>query len=251
MKDYFSEQADKYAKFRPTYPEEFFVYLKSILSAKHSAWDCGTGNGQVAHRLAEIFENVFATDISQAQINNAFQAKNIHYSLQAAEKTNFAEWSFDLIVAAQAVHWFDFEKFYAEVRRTAKENALLALIGYGRVQISEPIDKIIDNFYFNVLGKYWDTERKYIDEHYQTIPFPFEEIQAPFFTKKYSWNLEHLLAYLSTWSAVGHFIKKNAYNPLESLKNELESFWGLKETIDIHFPILLRVGRVWKSADNY
>lgn len=244
MKDYFSEQADKYAKFRPNYPEEFFAYLNSILTAKHNAWDCGTGNGQVACRLAEIFENVFATDISQAQINNAFQAKNIRYSLQAAEKTNFTEETFDLIVAAQAVHWFDFEKFYAEVKRTAKRNALLVLMGYGRVQISEQIDKIIDDFYFNVLGKYWDTERKYIDEHYQTVPFPFEEIQAPDFTKKHSWNLEHLLAYLSTWSAVGHFIKKNAYNPLKNLKNKLESLWGIKETLDVHFPILLRVGRV-------
>ncbi|GAB4129086.1 MAG: class I SAM-dependent methyltransferase [Raineya sp.] len=244
MKDYFSEQSDSYAQFRPSYPEEFFTYLDQLLPTKNNAWDCGTGNGQVAIRLAKMFENVFATDISQAQINNAFQAKNIHYSLQTAEKTNFTEQIFDLIVAAQAVHWFDFERFYAEVRRTAKKNALLVLIGYGRVQILEPIDKIIDNFYFNVLGQYWDKERKYIDEHYQTIPFPFEELQTPTFTHTYTWSLEHLIGYLGTWSAVKKFRKQKGYNPLKQLRTQIEEIFDTQKSFEVHFPILLRIGRV-------
>ena len=77
MKDNFSAGSDKYAKYRPTYPAEFFEYLKSIVPARKSVWDCGTGNGQVAFKLAGIFDHVFATDISQAQIDNARQAGNI------------------------------------------------------------------------------------------------------------------------------------------------------------------------------
>lgn len=246
MKDNFSTQSDQYAKFRPTYPSDFFNYLNSFVPNKENAWDCGTGNGQVAFELAKTFDNVFATDISQSQIDNALQAENIHYSVQPAEKTNFKDQQFDLIVVAQAIHWFDFEQFYAEVRRTAKEDAILCVVGYGRIEISESIDKIIADFYHNTIGTYWDEERKYIDEDYATIPFPFKEIQSPEFTIKLHWSHEYLIGYLNTWSAVKHFIKANGYNPVDSLQLKIEKCWGQEETREIRFPLFLRVGKIMR-----
>jgi SAM-dependent methyltransferase len=244
MKDNFSQQSDRYAKFRPRYPELLYDYLNSLVPRKENAWDCGSGNGQVAICLAKTFTQVFATDISQAQIDNALQAENIHYSVQPAEKTSFENNIFDLIVAAQAVHWFDFEKFYAEVKRTARKNALIVLLGYGRLQTSTEIDTLLDDFYFNQIGKYWDSERRYIDENYQTIPFPFEEIQAPKFTNTLQWDLEHLLGYLNTWSAVKHFTKHHNYNPVELLRKPLEQFWTQKQILEVSFPLLLRIGKI-------
>lgn len=185
MKDNFSKQSNQYAKYRPTYPNAFFEHLKGLMSTHENAWDCGTGNGQVAVQLANTFENVYASDISASQIANAPILRNVHYSIQAAEQTSFQDDFFDLIVVAQAIHWFDFEKFYDEVRRTAKDGALIVVIGYGRVEISPEIDAIVNHFYHDVIGKYWDAERRYIDENYQTIPFPFEEIKAPHFNNSY------------------------------------------------------------------
>ncbi len=112
MKDLFSKQSDQYAKFRPTYPDALFEYLNRLPIQKNMAWDCGTGNGQIAISLASSFMEVYATDISSNQLNNAPECKNIYYSQQAAEKTNFEPNTFDLITVAQAIHWFDFEKFY-------------------------------------------------------------------------------------------------------------------------------------------
>jgi ubiquinone/menaquinone biosynthesis C-methylase UbiE len=246
MKDNFSAQSENYAKYRPAYPSAFFEYLNSIVAAKQNAWDCGTGNGQVAHELAKTFNTVFATDISQQQINNALPADNIKYSVQAAEKTNFDDKQFDLIIVAQAIHWFDFDKFYTEAKRTAKDNALLCVLGYGRLEITEPIDKIIGNFYKNIIGAYWDKERKYIDENYTTIPFPFKEIPAPNFVNKLQWNLEHLIGYLNTWSAVKHFVKQKEYNPIEQLQTEIEQYWTKGEIKEVSFPLLLRIGEVLK-----
>lgn len=243
-KDNFSSQSDKYAKYRPTYPADFFDYLNSIVQYKQNAWDCGTGNGQVAYELAKTFRAVFATDISQPQIDNALKADNIFYSVQPAEDTNFANQQFDLIVVAQAIHWFDFEKFYKKVRLTAKENALLCVIGYGRIKISEEIDNIITNFYTNVIGAYWDKERKYIDEDYKTIPFPFDEIQTPEFENQHQWSLEHLIGYLNTWSAVKHFIRQNGYNPIDKLQSEIEEIWGNEHTKEVCFPLLVRIGKI-------
>lgn len=246
MKDNFSTQSDKYAKYRPTYPSDLFEFLNLKVQDKHNAWDCGTGNGQVAYELVKTFDNVFATDISQSQIDNALKADNISYSVQPAEKTNFDNGLFDLIVVAQAIHWFDFDKFYTEVKRTAKDNALLCVVGYGKLEISEQIDNVIADFYDNVIGKYWDKERKYIDDNYKTIPFPFDEIQTPNFINTQYWILEHLIGYLNTWSAVKHFIKQNNYNPIDKLQKDIEQIWNNEQTRQVHFPLLLRIGRITK-----
>lgn len=244
MKDNFSIDSDKYAKYRPTYPPDFYAYLNSIVPYKQTAWDCGTGNGQVAFELAKSFEKVYATDISQSQIANALQSDNICYTVQPAECTNFSNQMFNLVVVAQAIHWFDFEKFYKEVSRTVKENAVLCVIGYGKLEIDEKIDSIIEDIYSNTLGNYWDKERKYIDENYQTIPFPFSEIKAPAFVNIQEWTLLHLIGYLNTWSAVKHFIKQNGYNPVDQFISAMEEIWGKSETKQVRFPLLLRIGQI-------
>lgn len=248
MKDNFSFQSDKYAKFRPAYPTVFFDYLNSIVPKRENAWDCGTGNGQIAYELAKTFDNVYATDISQSQIDNAHKADNIKYSVQPAEKSDFDNQMFDLIIVAQAIHWFDFEKFYAEVIRTAAKNSKLCVVGYDRIKITHQIDQIITNFYTKIIGKYWDKERKYIDENYRTIPFPFEEIETPMFMNKQQWSFEHLIGYLNTWSAVKHYIRKNKNNPIDELEIELKKLWKDGEIKEVKFPILLRIGEIKGST---
>jgi SAM-dependent methyltransferase len=242
-KDNFSSGSDNYAKYRPAYPAVFFTYLNSLVEHKQNAWDCATGNGQIAYPLAASFEHVFATDISRSQIDNALQADNIFYSVQPAEKTRFENKKFDLIVVGQAIHWFDFDRFYSEVRRTAKENALLCVAGYGRIGINARIDELITTFYEQVIGGYWDKERKYIDENYKTIPFPFNETPAPDFVNTQRWTLEHLIGYLNTWSAVKHFMRENGYNPVDKLQSQIGRLWDKKEK-EVTFPLLLRIGKM-------
>jgi ubiquinone/menaquinone biosynthesis C-methylase UbiE len=244
MKDNFSTASDKYAAYRPKYPSSFFEFINAEVREKRLAWDCGTGNGQVAIELAKSFDQVFATDISQSQLDNAFQANNISYSLQPAEKTNFSNHQFNLIVVAQAIHWFDFDRFYAEVNRTAKDNALICVVGYGLLEINEEIDRVVLEFYNNIIGKYWDKERKYIDEHYKTIPFPFTEIQTPAFQITQHWTLEHLIGFFNTWSAVKHFIKQHHQNPVEKLEKDIAQVWGNESSKAIQFPFISRIGRI-------
>jgi len=246
VKNNFSTGSDKYAQYRPTYPDAFFEYLKQALPACSNAWDCATGNGQVAQKLATFFTDVYATDISQSQLDNAVQLPNIHYSLQAAENTSFENDFFDLVIVGQAIHWFDFDAFYAEAKRTAKEGALLVLIGYGNVKITTAIDAVIHHLYEDILGPYWDKERKYIDEAYQTLPFPFEEMDAPTFDNTYQWTLAHLVGYLNTWSAAKHYSNKNGHNPVDLVYKQLQQAWGTAPTRAVQFPTLLKVGKIKK-----
>jgi len=117
MKDNFSKQATEYSKFRPQYPDEMINYLVSFVQNKSVALDIATGNGQVAHKLSQFFETVYAIDISQNQLDNAIRGENIIYKVAAAENTFFKNQEFDLITVAQAIHWFDFDVFYKEIYR--------------------------------------------------------------------------------------------------------------------------------------
>jgi len=247
MKDNFSIQSKQYALFRPTYPKELFDHLIQLVDEKKLAWDCGTGNGQAASILAEHFEQVHASDISQKQLDVAAQKFNIIYKNESAEHSSLADHSCDLIIVAQAIHWFDFEAFYKEVKRVAKQYCIIAAIGYGLMEIDHTTDSIINNFYENIIGDYWDKERKYIDEMYQTIPFPFRKVQSPSFSMKYEWSLEQLIGYLNTWSAVQHFIKKNDQNPVEIISGNLRKTWKENELKTVTYHLFMQVGKVERS----
>ena len=248
VKDNFTKQANLYAKYRPDYPAELYQFLFSLCRHKDTAWDCGTGNGQVALALAKTFRKVYATDISEQQIKNAIQQDNIIYAVERAEHTLFADNSFDLVTVAQAIHWFDFDNFYKEVNRTIKAGGVLAVIGYGLIHAEPGINSIIQHFYYNVIGSYWDKERKYIDENYTTIPFPFNEQKAPQLTNSFEWTLDDLLGYFATWSAVQHYKKANNDDPITIIKAELEKQWQPGILKKVEFPILLRVAIINKKS---
>jgi ubiquinone/menaquinone biosynthesis C-methylase UbiE len=244
MKDNFSVQAKGYSQFRPGYPEEMVNYILQFVEERNSALDVATGNGQLAAKLSGHFNNVHATDISSSQLDNAVVKDNIYYSRQSAENTDFEDSSFNLITVGQAIHWFDFEQFYKEIKRIGKPRSIIAVLGYGLFKSNPGTEKIISRFYHDIVGPYWDNERRYIDENYNTIPFPFEEIYTDkAFANHLMWTFEQLEGYLETWSAVQHYIKKNGHNPLHLIKDELQESWekGDKQVV---FPLLLRMGKI-------
>jgi SAM-dependent methyltransferase len=243
MKDNFSTQANLYVKYRPGYPPELFTFILEQVNQKNRAWDCATGNGQTAKELANFFTRVDATDISPQQLEQAATKANIFYSRQPAEETNFAGNSFDLVTVSQALHWFDFDKFYKEVRRVTKEDGRIAAWMYGLLRISPAIDKLIDHHHFIMLENYWDAERKYVDDHYTSIPFPFEEITCPEFRIEYEWTISQLEGYLGTWSALQKFIAANGHNPVNELMRAITPYWTT-ERMKISFPLYLRMGKI-------
>lgn len=240
-KDNFSNQASVYSKFRPRYPARLYEFLYDHCTAFGQALDMATGNGQVASALSTHFNKVFATDISQSQIDQAHQAENISYSLQRAESTDFEDNSFDLITVGQAYHWFDFEAFGKEANRLLKPEGIIAIWTYGLLRITPELDTFIDDFYLNTTDAYWDSERKWVEENYQTVPFPFTDIRNDFsFDIQTKFTIEQLTGYLNTWSAVQHFIKKEGYNPVDNFIEKIKVHWTDEQTIT--FPGAIRLG---------
>ena len=154
FKDHFSKQAPDYAKFRPRYPQKLFDYLGGIAPSRQVAWDCGTGNGQAAVGLASVFDRVIATDASKTQIANAQSRESIDYRVAPAENSDIARETIDLIMVAQALHWFDLDCFYAEARRVLKNNGVFAASAYNLLNIEPAIDLVVNRYYYEVVGPF-------------------------------------------------------------------------------------------------
>jgi SAM-dependent methyltransferase len=239
----FIGQASFYAKYRPRYPSAMYDFILGHLSGRAQAWDCATGNGQVAVELSKYFEQVMASDVSQSQLDNAGQAPNIKYLVAPAESTPFEDHSFDLITVAQAIHWFDIDRFYEEVRRVAKEGATLAVIGYNRLRVDEQIDPVIHAYYekmFTEAGL--KGARRLVETEYRTIPFPFVEIPSPSFSSDYEWTIEDLNGFFYSWSSVQKYREQRGEDPTVEIINELRGVWGEKRSVS--FPVFLRLGKV-------
>lgn len=245
MKDNFSIQSTVYARSRPSYPPALIEALAVLTPNRQQAWDCGTGNGQVATLLAPHFERVWASDISENQLKNARIKPNITYVVESAEHSALPAHSTDLVVVAQAIHWFNFERFYAEVRRVLRPNGIIAAIGYSLMTLHHTeLDQLIRHFYSHTVHHYWDTERQYIDEVYQTIPFPFKEITLPSFQIQDSWTAEQLIDYLHSWSATQHYIRQHQQNPVDLIEADIKRIFDQQAQIALHFDIIQRIGQV-------
>jgi ubiquinone/menaquinone biosynthesis C-methylase UbiE len=255
-KDLFSAQSKQYAGSRPTYPRALFEFIVGLVDEKSLAWDCATGNGQAAVVLAEYFNQVVASDFSPKQIENARHRSNIRYQIFPAEKPLLEDDSVDLITVAQALHWFDFDRFYSEAKRVLKKkeaskssSGVIAAWSYGLHTISPEVDIITHYLYEDILGdKYWPVERKYVEAKYETIPFPFEPIQSPQFQLQLEWSLSELLNYFRSWSSVQKFIDIKNCSPLNEIYDRLESAWGGREKANekriITFPLYVKVGKL-------
>jgi SAM-dependent methyltransferase len=244
FKDNFSAQAADYAKFRPRYPDSLFEYLASLTSQRQLAWDCGTGNGQCAISLAKRFDKVIASDASQKQLNNAEPHPRVEYQCAAAEQAGLDADSVDLLTVAQALHWFRIEDFWKEAQRIVRPDGVIAVWCYAFLHIAPKIDAVVNRFYSETVGPYWDFERKLVEDGYETISFPFAELSAPSFAIETSWSLPHLLGYLQSWSATQKFMKANGINPVERISAELAELWGdpMFSRL-VRWPLRLRVGR--------
>jgi ubiquinone/menaquinone biosynthesis C-methylase UbiE len=247
-KDLFSSHAADYAKFRPTYPPELIAYVASFAEKKETALDCATGNGQAAILLANFFERVYATDLSEKQIEAAQQHPHVIYSVSAAESTPFDENSFDTITIAQAYHWVNHEKFATEIKRIGRDHAVVAVIGYNLFRCAnKEVTKLVDDFYYNVTDPYWEPERRYVEQGYKNAPFNFEELAVTeSFKMQTTWSIGHVDGYINTWSAIKKFIKVNGFNPITGLIEKMSRVWGPVEELQFDFPLALRIGRVIK-----
>jgi SAM-dependent methyltransferase len=225
--DKFSEHSDLYARARPAYPDVLFETLALDLTSRNLAWDCGTGNGQAAVKLAKYFEHVRATDPSPQQLSNAVRAANVEYAVGQAEESDLPSQSVDLILVAQALHWFDRDRFYGEARRVLKRNGKIAVVGYDPwVYISPEVDRTVWDTLLEPIRPFWAKNDELVWDGYRSIEFPFPETRLPPIAIHLEWDLQQLLAYVCSLSATRTAIRELGNQFITQAKLILAGVWG-------------------------
>ncbi|MGH7679649.1 MAG: class I SAM-dependent methyltransferase [Gemmatimonadaceae bacterium] len=242
--DLFSKQASAYASARPGYPGALFEFVGGLASRRRLAWDCATGNGQAARDLVRYFDRVIATDASADQIAHAVPTPNVEYRVAPAESSGLPDGSIDAVTVAQALHWLDHDRFYAEVRRVTVPGGVVAAWCYGACRVSSGIDAEMREFQEGTVGQYWHPGRRWVDEGYRTVPFPFPEVAVPGFELRVRWSLRQLQEYVGSWSAVAAYRRERGEDPVAPLMERLAKLWGPSDQPrEVRWPLGLRVGR--------
>jgi len=243
FKDLFSLQASNYARFRPVYPPELYAWLAAQAPTRRLAVDVGTGNGQAAVALAAHFEHVIGVEPSDGQLANAPPAARVEYRRGAAEATGLDDASADLLTVAQAFHWFEHAAFFAEVRRVVRPGGCLAVWCYGLTSVTPEIDAAVHFYYEDLLGPFWEPERKLVEQGYRGVAVPFEELRSPPFAMQLSWSFDHLLGYLGTWSPRKPFLAARGQDALEVALPRLRAAWGEAGERPLSWPLSVRAFR--------
>ncbi|KAI9011374.1 methyltransferase type 11 [Gaertneriomyces semiglobifer] len=248
FKDCFSTQSKTYAQFRPDYPPALYEFLTTLTKSHALVWDCATGSGQAAIALAQHFEKVVATDASASQIEQARKADNVEYRVATAEASGLAPASVDLVTVAQAVHWFDIEGFYKEVRRVVKPGGAIAVWTYSSLpSISPEIDSVLSEYY-SMMTPYWAFDISIVDNSYRDLPFPFENLckgDHEEFPSHLDWTLDTVFGYLRSWSGTQAYIRKHGSDPVNSYEDRVRKAWGNPEDVKkATFVMIVRAGRV-------
>lgn len=134
-KERFSSRADAYARYRPSYPQAVIdsqIRKFPASSAVLSVADIGSGTGIFSRLLLEKGFKVYAVEPNAPMRERAEEMlssyPDFHSVSGEAVHTTLADHSVDIVVAAQAFHWFAAPGAIREFRRILKDSGLVHLI---------------------------------------------------------------------------------------------------------------------------
>ncbi|KAF7852155.1 hypothetical protein BT93_L0545 [Corymbia citriodora subsp. variegata] len=224
-----------YVAVRPQYPDQWFSKLSALTSCHALAWDAGTGNGQAA--VAEHYERVIATDISEPMLKQGIPRPRVQYlhtpsSLSEDEVVAMlrGENSVDLITVATAIHWFDIPKLYSIAKWSSASPE-------GRLR----------EFY----RLYSKPGVQYAFEEYRNLPFAFESVglgcegQPVELEMPREMSCETFLRVQSTSSAVATAKQNGVYLLTDDVVKEFKTAWGGSELVrTVKFKVFMLAGSV-------
>jgi len=141
-KELFTSKSKIYDAYRPKYSEQFIDSIIENYPLSHLAKiaDIGAGTGILTQQLLRIGCEIFAIEpnkeMREIAENKFLNEKKCHVINGSAEKTTLNDNSMDLIIVAQAFHWFEIESFRKEFQRISKRNK--AILVWNTKKTSQP-----------------------------------------------------------------------------------------------------------------
>jgi SAM-dependent methyltransferase len=249
--DHFSAVATQYASARPEYPPALFEWIGGIARSRGRVWEAGCGSGQATRGLAAHFDSVYATDPSAAQIAQATAPPHVVFAVEPAEACSLADVSVDAVCVAQALHWFDRPRFFAECARVLKPGGVLVAWGYQDIEVPEPLREAVEAFAARIRDA-WPAERYLVDRAYVDFaPLfdapPFESISTDDLSTREitaEWPLMRLLEYFSSYSAVKRYRDAHGIDPVAQHAWAIAIAWHDSErTRRLRWPLFVHARR--------
>jgi ubiquinone/menaquinone biosynthesis C-methylase UbiE len=127
----FGAVVDAYDRGRPPYPLDAAAWLTAEQPV--SVLELGAGTGKLTEQLVALGHDVHATDPDEAMLERLQQRlPDIRTSLSSAEEIPAGDWSYDVVVCAQAFHWFDHDRALPEIARVLRPGGRLSLVWNAR-----------------------------------------------------------------------------------------------------------------------
>lgn len=247
FKDHFSGIAKTYAASRPGYPSALYDAITGVVPASARVWEPGCGSGQATRALSERFAHVFATDPSAQQIEHHWASHehpaNVTLAVETAETTSLGDSSVGLIVVAQALHWFDRNRFFATCERVMQPGGVLAAWTYQDIVFTDDLAPAAEALRDDI-DAYWPPERNDVDIGYTDYSWPFAALPAPSMWLTADWNLAQMLGYFGSLSATVCFRADTGRDPVEIHAPALAEAWGDPAQVrTMRWPLVLHLRR--------
>lgn len=169
-KSRFSDRVGDYVKYRPTYPKNTLSLLTTFAGLNENSViaDIGSGTGISSELFLKNGNQVFAIEPNQAMREAAEKLLSSYPNFKSlggsAEKTGLEDHSIDIIVAAQAFHWFDPVSTKQEFKRILTPEGKVILIWNERKMTGTPFADDYENLLLEFGTDYKNVRHTNIDE---------------------------------------------------------------------------------------
>jgi SAM-dependent methyltransferase len=225
----FSNRAENYAKYRPSYPSSVIDILKSDCGLTETSIiaDVGSGTGLLSELFLRNGNPVLGIEPNAAMrlaAENLLRRFPNFVSLDAsAERSTLEAASVDFITAGQAFHWFDRQKARTEFARILKPGGWVVLIWNQRKLDSTPFLRDYENLLLRY-GTDYDQVR------HENVAGKIGEFFAPQTFK--SRNLENVQHF--DFESLGGRTRSASYTPEPGSPNFEPMFAELEQLFNVH-----------------
>ncbi|XP_065310828.1 putative methyltransferase DDB_G0268948 isoform X1 [Dermacentor albipictus] len=246
----------QYKLARPAMPPamvaDIVEYANQMVSCKEGVCvDVGCGPGQSTELFCPHFRKVVGTDISETQIGiarAACTAKNVSFEVAKAESLPLDAGSVALVSTVNALHWFHWDSFFAEVRRVLVDGGVFCPSLYRLRAVAEPgLEDCLEEFRYQEFKGYLTAQHDFWTYGYEKTEVPFSDVRKKDFAVKENTTLSAVMACVRTWSFVIRMEEKEperAKQALERLETRIRSRLGKPDEDDPEVQVAYRASYI-------